>query len=104
MASLIKNMIATNEKTTQLKNDGIKFQTRKMLLRQAIICAKNGKSIDNISKQLGVVTHEDFMYIETLMQNFKNPKTAETVNTFLCNNLKGFKQARNTYYYALYNV
>ena len=97
MTRLINSMIKEeNVKTTKLQN-------RKVLLRSAIICAKRGQSLEHISKQLGTITHDDFMYIEGIVSKFKNPQNVQKITLFLCENLNGFKQTRDIYFYALHN-
>ena len=102
----IQKMIKTNEKTANSIKVKENIQTRKKLLRLAIICAVNedNQKIQAVSKQLGTIKNEDYIYIDELISKTRHNGKSEEINQFLTDNLNGFKQAHDTYYYALYNM
>ena len=82
-------------------------QTRCNLLRTAIICGTTvndeAKSIliRTISSRLGTITEKDYDYIANILNRCKDTDLVVRVNTFLCQNLKGFEKL-HMYNYAYY--
>ena len=105
--TIIKDMIETNQtqvaqNATLNNNQGT---SRKNLLRLAIICATTDdvERMQEISMQIGTITNKDFVYMDEIL-SVKPYSGNDVIVEFLCENLNGFRQAHNTYYYALRNL
>ena len=111
MANLIKNMIKANAKDAlQVSSASATLiiaqnPSREKLLRSAVMCATslNEEKIQEIAMRLGEISYDDFLYIDELISS-SNTEKSKHINAFLCENLKGFKQEHNIYYYALNNL